>query len=75
MSELVSIGCNHDDFTCSLPWSYSTIYWSGAAFGDNSIWSVLKLGEEAGIDQINYDDNSFAGARPVIKVSKSYFYD
>mgnify|MGYP004672731653 CR=1 FL=1 len=68
--ELTSLGCNESKKTCkSAPsWLYSTWYWTAAASGTNSVWSVHQYG--------NFLYDYFAklgyyGLRPVITISKS----
>ena len=68
--ELVSLGCDADAHTCSTSeheWLYTTIYWSGSAYSDITVWGVHC----DGFFGIRYNFDYCVGVRPVIVISSS----
>ena len=70
--ELETLGCSSSSYSCnSAPsWVYATSYWSGSAYDDNDVWSVLSNGVFGGSI---YSSGYATGVRPVITISKSLF--
>ena len=72
--ELVNtFGCNESENTCTgsaYPWIYATTYWSGSAADNDDVWGVVSDGFF--VADV-YDNDTAAGVRPVITISKSAF--
>ena len=70
--ESEDIGCDSSNHTCNdaPSWIYSTTYWTGSAFVDNSVWFVYGNGT---FHDRNYHFGDGNGVRPVIIISKSLF--
>ena len=68
--ELISLGCNQDDYSCESASSfvYSTDYWTASAYDDDSVWDVNSSGS---LGLISCGNSDSYGLRPVITISKS----
>ena len=53
--------------TSTYPWIFSTSYWTGTSFDNNSIWHVFSDGT---FDVANYSEYSKLGVRPVVVMDK-----
>ena len=69
--ELITLGCNEDDWNCSSApdWVYATSYWSGTADDE----CVRSVDTDASFGCIDYYIEHGLGVRPVIEIPISEF--
>ena len=68
--ELISLGCNMNENSCTPApsWVYSTWYWTASADSNRNVRIVLSLGY---FDSYGFYNSGPYGLRPVITISKS----
>ena len=69
-SQAENLDCSGDDYSCSNApsWVYSTMYWTGSAYGPATVWDVYSNG---GFSRDYCANDIDYGVRPVITISTS----